>query len=585
MEWLRDTLGRLRGGAPAPESGDAALHLNRGSALLDEGRFEDAANSLEKALAAALAKPVEGVAPHQVHYLLGRAYAGLGRPAPASMSFEAAVRARPDFPEALEEGAKVLQDLEEHDAAVDWLQRLVQLRPTAATRLQLARALRSSGRNEEAADLLRQLCAKEPRNIDAALLHHHVLVSLGRFQQALAEIDRVLKMCKPDAALLVNRAVPLERLGRHDDALACIAKALKLDPTHPRALADQASVLLGQLRVQEAIAAAEAGLRLHPDDPQLHWTLSAGLLLLGDLPRGFAESEWRTRAPGYEGTVPDFGQPRWQGESLAGRTIFLYAEQGMGDAIQFLRFVPEVARMAGTVLLLVWPELEPLVAPTLPANCRIVPRGAALPAHDFHCPLMSVPGVLQITLDKLPAQVPYLQAPPAALQAWRQRLDAQQLNVGICWAGNPRHLRDPQRSMSLATMRVIDVKGCRFLTLQPQKRAGDDEALAAWGNVVDTGQELADFAQTAALIEALDLVITVDTAVAHLAGALGKPVWILLHHGPEWRWMLKRADSPWYPSARLYRQEKPGRWAPVLARVKEDLTALARARPSPSALA
>jgi len=575
MGWLRDTFGRL-GGALATQPGDAALHLSEGSALLEQGQFAAAADSLQRALA--LTRLADGAAPHQVHYLLGRAYAGLGRLAPASMSFEAAVRAKPDFAEALEEGARVLHELESHDEAVQWLQRLVQLRPTAAARVQLARELRQCDRLAEAADLLRQLCAEEPRHIDATLLHHHILVRVGRFEDALAEIDRVLAMCKPDAALLVNRSVPLERMGRHDEALACIAKALALDPAHPRALANRASVLLNQLRVREAIAAAEEGLRLHPQEPELHWTLSVCLLLLGDLRRGWAESEWRTRSLGYDGKLPELDQPRWQGEDLAGRTIFLYSEQGIGDAIQFLRFVPEVAQMAHTVLLLVRHELEPLVGATLPANCRLVPRGSALPALDFHCPLMSVPGVLGTTLDKLSARVPYLQAPPAAAQAWRERLGADRLRVGICWSGNPRHLNDRHRSTSLATMRVLDTKGCRFFTLQPQKREGDGEVLAGWSEAVDTGRELGDFAQTAALVESLDLVITVDTAVAHLAGALGKPVWILLPYGPEWRWMLERTDSPWYPSARLYRQRARGNWAPVLARVKADLAVLARAR-------
>jgi tetratricopeptide (TPR) repeat protein len=575
MGWLRDTFGRLGGGAAAPRPGDAALHLGDGSALLEQGRFEAAAGSLERALV--LVAPGDDAAP-QMHYLLGRAYAGMGRWAPASMSFEAAVRARPDFADALEEGARILHELESHDEAVQWLQRLVQLRPTATTRMQLASELRQCDRHAEAADLLRQLCAEEPRDVEAALLHHHVLVTLGRYEEALAEIERVFAMREPDAALLVNRSVPLARMGRYDEALAWINRALALDPAHPRALANRVSLLQNQLRVREAIAAAEESLRVRPEDPDLHWGLGAALLLLGDWARGWAESEWRTRSTGFDGAVPDIEQPRWQAEDLAGRTIFLYPEQGFGDAIQFLRFVPELARTAETVLLLAWPELEPLVAGTLPANCRVVSRGSTLPAFDFHCPLMSVPAVLGTTPESLPAKVPYVQAPPGAVQAWRQRLGADRLNVGICWSGNPRHLDDRERSISLAAMRVLGTKGCRFFTLQPQKRAGDDDVLASWSDAVDTGSGLGDFAQTAALIEALDLVITVDTAVAHLAGALGKPVWILLRHGPEWRWMLERTDSPWYPSARLYRQRARGNWAPVLASVKSDLAALAQAR-------
>jgi tetratricopeptide (TPR) repeat protein len=574
MGWLRDTLGRLGGGAP--QAGKAAELLAQGSALVAEGRFEEASDQLERAVAAM--RPGDGIAPDQLHYLLGRAQAGAGRLAPASMNFEAAVRARPDFAEALEEGARILTELESHEEAADSLQRLVQLQPTAAARLQLAQALRKCDRHAEAADVLQKLCAEDLRNIDARLVYHHVLLRLDRLEEGLEQIDRVLTMRKPDAALLVNRAVPLARLGRHDEALSCLGKALKLEPTHARALANRVSAYLGQLRVPEAIAAAEEALRVHPEDPDLHWRLGASLLLQGDWQRGWAEAEWRTRATGYEGTVPRLDRPRWQGESLAGRTIFLYAEQGFGDAIQFVRFVPEVARTAGTVLLLVWPEVEPLLAGMLPANCRIVPRGSELPPFDFECPLMSLPRVLGTTPSTVPAHVPYLQAPPAAVQSWRQRLAADRLNVGICWSGNPRHFSDRERSMTLAAMRTVAAEGCRFHSLQPQKRAGDEEVLAAWADAVDTGPELHDFTDTAALIQALDVVVTVDTSVAHLAGALGKPVWILLAHAPDWRWMLERADTPWYPTARLYRQPQRGDWAAVLKRVQADLAALARQR-------
>lgn len=574
MGWLRDTFGRRGAAAPALQA--AGEPLARGKAQLEQGEFAAAAESLEQALAQA--KRARDPQLHQLHYLLGRACAGAGRFAPASIHFESALAGDPDFADALEAGAAVLQELEEHDQAVEWLERLVRLRPVVAARLQLARGLRLANRLPEAAALLGPLCREAPRNVEAALLHHHVLMGLGRLEEALVEIDRAIGAAAPDVAMLVNRSVPLQYLGRHDEALASLARALKLEPTHPRALASRAAVLLSQLKVDDAIAAAEEGLRLHPEEADLHWSLATGLLLKGDMERGWAESEWRTRTTGFQGKVPELEQPRWQGEDLAGRTILLYAEQGMGDTIQFLRFVPEVAKRAKTVLLMVWPELESLVAQSLPANCRIVARRLPIAGVDFHCPLLSVPGVLGTTLATLPAQVPYLRAAPAAAQAWRDRLHGQGLKVGLCWSGNPRHANDRVRSMSLQVLRTVDTKGCSFYTLQPQRSAGDEAILGAWSALTDTGRELGDFADTAALVEALDLVITVDTAVAHLAGALGKPVWILLAHAPEWRWMLERTDSPWYPTAKLYRQRARGNWAQVLARVKADLAALA-ARP------
>ena len=612
MGWLRETLARFGGGAPAPaaaaaapgtdwrkqgnealaagnlaeatrcyqqgvveQPGDAALRLNLGFALLEQGQFAEAAQRLEQAIA--LRRPGDGCAAHEAHYLLGRACVGLGRTQEAADSFEAAARAQPDFAEAIEEAARALHELKRNAEAAQWLERLVALRPTPFNRMLLANELTKSDRAEQAQELLQRICAEDPANAEAFLLRHEALMKLGRFEEALAAVDRALELSVPNAAMLVSRSVPLERLGRHEDCMACLEQALALEPNQRFALVNRATVLLAQVRVQEAVARAEEALRLYPEDGDLHWTLSMGLLLLGDLKRGWEESEWRSRSIAFTGKLLELKEPRWQGESLQGKTIFLHAEQGFGDNIQFLRFVPEVARRAGHVLLLVSEALEPLVVAGLPANCRILPQNSILPPVDFHCPLMSVPAVLGTTLETLPARVPYLQAAPDAVARWRQRLGEGGPKVGIAWSGNPKHANDGNRSMSLATFRAGAAEGCRYFTVQPDTREGDLPVLAAWKEAADVGKDLRDFADTAALMEALDLVITVDTSVAHLAGALGRPVWILLPYGPDWRWMLDRADTPWYPTARLYRQPARGDWASVMARVKADLAALAAA--------
>jgi len=369
----------------------------------------------------------------------------------------------------------------------------------------------------------------------------------------------------------VNRSVPLERLGRLDEARRTLEEALRLEPTHRLGMVNYATILLSQLHVRESIAAAEAGLRVHPEDADLHWTLSLGLLMSGDLKRGLAETEWRTRSLAFTGKILKLDQPRWHGESLEGKTIFLHAEQGFGDEIQFVRFVPEVARRATRVLLMVASEIEPLVAGTLPDNARILPQNSVLPPIDYHCPLMSVPAVVGTTLETLPARVPYLRPNPQAVQKWRERLGPGGLKVGIAWSGNPKHGNDHNRSMSLATFRALHVEGCRFFTVQPQMRDADRELFPQWAQAQDVGRELGDFSDTAALMEALDVVVTVDTSVAHLAGALARPVWVLLPYVPDWRWLLDRTDSPWYPTARIYRQPAIGDWPAVLARVKADL--------------
>jgi tetratricopeptide (TPR) repeat protein len=554
------------------DASDASLRLNLGFALLEQGEFGLAADRLLQALT--LRRPADDFA-HEAHYLLGRAYAGLARPAEALRSFEAALAIHPEFAEAVAEGAHALGRLQRHGEAAEWARRLVALRPAAFTRMVLAQELARSGQETEAAELFALVCAEDPANTEASLQRFNVLFRLARFGEALAEAQRLLALTGRTAGALVNIAAAQGRLGRADEALAAVEEALRLEPALRDALVNRAGLLSSLGRVEEAIDCARAGLRLYPDNGDLHWNLAISLLLAGDFEAGWAEHEWRDRSGPPLGTPPEFAQARWRGESLEGRAILLYGEQGFGDNIQFVRFVPEIARRAGVVHLKVLRALEPLMT-DLPANCKLLPHGAPLPPADFHCPLLSLPAVLRTTEATIPAQVPYLRAEPARVQAWRERLPAARLKVGIAWSGKPTHFNDLNRSMTLAMFREAAAEGCQFVTVQPQLRDADRASLELWPELLDCGRELRDFADTAALIEALDLVISVDTSVAHLAGALAKPVWILLPHPPDWRWMLEREDTPWYPGARLYRQGAARSWPQVLARVQTDLAVLAR---------
>lgn len=557
--------------------GDAALRLNLGFVLLEQGEFASAAERLKQAMA--LRRPGDECAPHEVQYLLGRAHAGSGQHAEALASFESALRLQPTFAEALEDGARSLHTLERHADAAEWVRRLLALRPTYFNRLLLATELNAAERHAEAAALLDALCAEEPANGDATLLRFSALMKLGRHAEALQETDRALAVHGRSARLLANRSVPLERLGRFDEALDCIEQALALEPANRDALVNRCTTLTQLLRLPEAIQAGEEALKLLPEDPEIHLALSIALLMHGDLPRGWQEHEWRRRSAATRGKLLQLHDRRmWEGESLQGRTIFLHGEQGFGDNIQFVRYVQPIAQQAQSVLLIVPGALESLVGRSLPANCRLVPQNSALPPIDFHCPLMTVPAIVGTTEATIPSEVPYLRADPALVPAWRERLGAGALNVGIAWAGNPKHTNDHNRSMPLASLRAVDAPGCRFVTVQPGLGDADRALLAQWPSAIDLGSELRSFDDTAALIEALDLVVTIDTSIAHLAGALGKPVWLLLAHVPDWRWMLERTDSPWYPSARLYRQAAPRDWASVVDSVRRDLLALCVAR-------
>jgi hypothetical protein len=299
------------------------------------------------------------------------------------------------------------------------------------------------------------------------------------------------------------------------------------------------------------------------------------LLARGDLRRGFERYEWRWRLGTL--TPRDTSAPLWNGEDGAGRTILLHAEQGFGDIIQALRYVPLVAARGARVVLEVPPQLARLAA-RLPGHAQLVTGTQAAPHYDLHCPLLSLPRAFATTLETIPADVPYLSAEPAAVARWASILSGSGLKVGIAWAGNPQHRGNAQRSIAIERLLpLLRPGGIRPFSLQVGDRAADLDQLPK-GIVYDLSPQLSDFAETAAAIINLDLVITIDTAIAHLAGALGRPVWLLLCSRPDWRWMLDRDDSPWYPTLRIYRQRTPRDWDDVVARVATDLRARALRR-------
>jgi tetratricopeptide (TPR) repeat protein len=328
-------------------------------------------------------------------------------------------------------------------------------------------------------------------------------------------------------------------------------------------------------RAEEALESFDRALALKPDLAEAHWNKALLLLELGDFARGLPEYEWRWRRES-ELKPRDFTQPAWRGEELGGRTILLHSEQGFGDSIQLLRYVPMVAAKGGRVVLEIPDSLMPLVGRRDGVVAMVKP-GAPLPPFDLHCPLMSLPLAFGTTLATVPAQVPYLQVPVERAADWRDRLPGTgRPRVGLVWSGKPTHKNDHNRSIALHRLApLLSLSGIDFVSLQREYREADMAALAASRNLRRLDAALADFADTAAVVEAVDLVITVDTAVAHLAGALGKPVWILVSSIQDWRWLLQREDSPWYPTARLFRQPEIGDWDSVIGRLARELAAFA----------
>jgi Tfp pilus assembly protein PilF len=398
-------------------------------------------------------------------------------------------------------------------------------------------------RPAEARDEFVRALAADPGCLDALGNLGNALFKLNRPEEALAAYDRALKIVPDNAQLLTNRAIALRRLDRPREALSSAVRAIAAQPSFAPARFVDASVRL----------------------------------YLGDFASGWRGYEWR-RGGAFTPQRRKVAAPLWLGEqSLAGKTILLHAEQGFGDTIQFVRYAPLIAAHGARVLLEVQPPLVRLVS-KMPGIETVLGRGAQLPPFDFHCPLPSLPLAFGSVLETIPASVPYL-APPDRVGYWHGRLPRRRPLIGLAWAGERAHDNDINRSMRLEALApLLDLADVQFVSLQHDVRETDAPLLAQRADVVSIGGQFTDFADTAAAIAALDLVIAVDTAVAHLTGALGKPLFLLLPFAADFRWLRERADSPWYPTARLFRQPRFGDWAGAVEAVREELsTRFARA--------
>jgi tetratricopeptide (TPR) repeat protein len=432
--------------------------------------------------------------------------------------------------------------------------------------------LGDAGRLHDAADCFRRLTALQP---DFAEAHGNLgiaLQRLGRPDEAIESFRQALAL-RPDAAAHFRLGVVLADRNKFDEAIACYRAALALDPGDAKAHYNLAHALGGLNRIDEALASYRLAFELDPKLAEARWNIALLRLLAGDFANGWRDYEWRWRG-GIQPPHADYGgRPRWTGDApLAGQRILLHAEQGFGDTIQFVRYANLLAARGATVLLEVQPELKPLLS-LMPDVAGVSARGDKLPAFDCHFPLLSLPLAFATTPEKIPAEVPYLVAPPERVATWRARLAADgRRRIGIAWSGSRQRGNDHGRSIPLAALApVLAASDCRFYAVQTECSDRDAATLAGLWEVVDLRPQLGDFADTAAILANLDLVITIDTAVAHLAGAMARPVWIMLPFAPAWRWLLGRDDSPWYPTARLFRQHRPGDWAGVIDRVRAAL--------------
>jgi len=540
----------------------------------------------------------------QLLFLLGSAQIQMGHAEAAVQHLTETLRLLPGQPRALCNLGVALHSLSRYDEALAAYDGAVGLTPGYATAYNnRGTTLSALGRTDDALISFDRAIALAPNYVEAHNNRGNILRLNGRPEEALAAFDRAQALNPTYVAALVNRGTVLNELARPAEALACFDRAVGLDPNNADAHCGRGPALLNLNRLDEALTSLDRALALQPDHAIAHCNrgnvlhnlmrldealeefnraialapdmadaqTNKGLLKLtrGELAEGFRLYEWRRKTPRGLREDRHFSQPQWTGEPLAGKTLLVHTEQGFGDAVQVCRYLPKIAALGGKVVVEARPRLLPLLA-SLKGDYAFVAWGTPLPGFDLHCPVMSLPLAFATTLATIPGEVPYLFADPDRRARVAQRLGpAARPRIGLVWSRG-KEADDHQRSFSLAALAPLLALPFEFHSLQKDTFPADAaHPLAA--RLQLHGEEQNDFADAAALIDAMDLVISIDTAVAHIAGAMAKLVWILLPQPADWRFLLDRSDSPWYPTARLFRQRAAGDWDGVIAEVAECL--------------
>ncbi len=541
-----NTLVQLERYAAAVESHDRAVSLkpghadafnNRGTALAAMGEHQAAIGSYERALAL---RPDHADA----HYNRGIALGELKNHAEAIKSYVSAIALKPTYAPAWHNQGVALGQLKAHQEAIQCYDRVIALGGELLAKAHNNRgnALAALHRHQAAIDSYEQALACGPDYVDPYYNRGNAQGFLQQHQLAIDSYDQAIALQPEHASAWSNRGHALTQMMQHGAALESYGKAIAADPNH---------------------GGAQLGLGL-------------SLLQQGEFARGWKHYEWRWEDEALKKVARNFSQPLWTGsEPLQGKTILLHAEQGFGDTLQFCRYAKMIGALGARVVVEVQPELLGLLG-GLDGAAQVLAKGQPLPDFDCHCPLLSLPLALGTTLDNLPSGKPYLSAPAHKVVQWTQRLGQKtRPRVGLVWSGNAVHKNDRNRSLTLAELIVHLPDAFDYFSLQKEFRPDDRHTLEQHPHILRLDQEIGDFTDTAALCALMDVVISVDTSVAHLACAMGKPVWIALPLNPDWRWLLQRSDTPWYPSATLYRQEAAGDWDGVFRRIRADLEALA----------
>ncbi len=544
-------------------SGLARFHINYTFMLNAAGSHAEALAATDRALAL---EPENADA----HFHRGNSLVALGRDEEALAAFERSLALQPNHVDALVNRGNALLKAQRNDEAIAAFMRANELSPGHAGILNnCGQALGAAGRHGEAVEFFGRSLINDPHYVAAKINRTNSLIELGRPADALAEIDAVLATSPHDVRALNLRGLALTLLDRYEEALKAFDAIFAVDPDMAIAYNNRGNAQAALGRFAEARSSFQIAAEIVPTLATARTNEALAYMVAGDFATGLAKYEAR---PGKDRHVD---VPLWLGrEPIADKTLLIHFEQGFGDTLQFVRYAKLVAARGARVVVEAQAALMPVLA-SVPGVAVAVAAGEPLPPCDLRCPMLSLPLAFGTTLDTVPAEVPYLAAPAERLAPWRARFAGDgKRRIGLVWAGNPKHKNDRNRSIAPERLApLFAVPGVQWIALQPDPSPRDRAWLAGRAEIQNVGEAVADFGDTAAVMAALDLVLSVDTAAVHLAGALARPIWIMLPFAPDWRWLMGRSDSPWYPTARLFRQPGPGDWDAVVAEVAAALAA------------
>jgi tetratricopeptide (TPR) repeat protein len=561
----------------AIDSYDGAIRINddfaeaynsRGVAFYNLSKHDAALNNFDAALRLRADYA-------EAHFYRGLALNGLGRFHAALESYDNAIQFEPGNAAAYNNRGILLGKLNWHLTAIESYDKAIQFKADfVEAHINRGVSLRELRQFHAAIKSYDNALQIEPNHSGAYNNRGVALFDLRLLPAAIASYDKAIQFSPDNANAYNNRGMALDYLRHYNEAVESYNRAVDLDPSFADAWSNRGTTLADLGRRAEAVQSYKKAIEINPDHADAHWNMSLCFLQLGNFKRGWAGYEWRWKLTDSELQTRTFAQPLWLGESLIGKTILLHADEGFGDALQFCRYAPLLHYQGARVVLEVRNPLVSLLA-HLKGVAEVVAYGDVLPSFDVHCPMGSLPRAFNADANTIPLAAGYLRSTAKDLDKWRSKLgDRNKPLIGLAWSGNRKHGNDHNRSVALADLARALPSGFEYVSLQKEMSEADQAVLKSRPDISTFSAELTDFTDTAALCDLVDVVVSVDTSVVHLAGALGRPVWVLLPFNPDWRWLLDRTDSPWYDSTKLYRQERPGDWQSVFERIRTDLESL-----------